>query len=78
MAVEATRQKRLKKQSDALYERYNKPLEAERSGEYVAIAPNGRLVLGHNIWRSSRRRCASWEPGADIFRVDTKAVGKWR
>jgi len=35
----------LLQQSDQLYARYVKPLEQAHTGEYVAVAPDGRLVL---------------------------------
>lgn len=78
MAVEATQQKQLKKHTDALYERYGNPLVARRSGEYVITAPNGWLVLGHSMLEIVEKAVRELEPGTDIFRVDTKAVGKWR
>ena len=34
------------KQGDELYERYGKPLEAEHWGEFVAVAPDGRMMVG--------------------------------
>ena len=30
----------------ALYEQYGKPLEREHAGEYVAIGPDGRTLVG--------------------------------
>ena len=36
----------LNEQADKLYEQYGKPLEREHWGEYVAIFPDGRTVLG--------------------------------
>ena len=35
--------------ADQLYAQYGKPLEAEHAGKYVAIAPDGRLVLGQTM-----------------------------
>ena len=32
-------------QTDRLYERYGKPLEAEHWGKYAAIPPDGRTIL---------------------------------
>jgi hypothetical protein len=37
---------RLLEESDRLYELYGKPLEAEHWGEFVAISPDGRTLLG--------------------------------
>ena len=37
------------KQGDELYERYGKPLEAEHWGEFVAISPDGRTILGTHL-----------------------------
>ena len=33
-------------QGDELYEQYGKPLEAEHWGEFIAISPDGRTLLG--------------------------------
>ncbi|MBM2826967.1 MAG: hypothetical protein HW403_1031 [Dehalococcoidia bacterium] len=33
-------------EDERLYERYGKPLEREHKGEYVAIGPEGEVILG--------------------------------
>jgi len=33
-------------QDDLLYERFGRPLEREHAGEFVAIADDGRTILG--------------------------------
>ena len=34
------------RRDDALYEQYGKPLEAEHTGEWAAIGPDGAVILG--------------------------------
>ena len=34
------------KRGDELYDKYVRPLEDEHSGKFVAVAPDGRTMLG--------------------------------
>lgn len=65
-------------QADALYERYGKPLEQEHRGEYIAISPGGRTLLGSSVIDVLRNAKATFGPGNFVFKVGPKAVGKWR
>ena len=65
-------------QADALYERYGKPLEQEHRGEYIAISPDGRTLLGSSVIDVLRNAKATFGPGNFVFKVGPKAVGKWR
>ena len=65
-------------QGDTLYERYGKPLEQEHLGEYIAISPDGRTLLGSSVIEVLRNAKASFGPGNFVFTVGAKAVGKWR
>ena len=38
-----------KQQGDSLYEQYGKPLEEEHEGQYIAITPDGKTVLGEDL-----------------------------
>jgi len=67
-----------KRQADALYERYGKPLEQEHEGQYVAISPEGKILLGSTMLDVLRDARASFGPGNFIFKVRTRAVGRWR
>ncbi len=64
--------------SDALYDRYGKPLEAEYWGQYVAISEDGRTVLAPTLLEAVQRATATFGPGSFTFKVGERAVGKWR
>lgn len=64
------------KQSDELYERYGKPLEAEHWGEFVAIAPDGRTVLGTDMDEVFFDACETLGEEFIQFKVGPKAVGR--
>ena len=67
-----------KAQADTLYERFGRPLEAQHRGEYVAISPEGKTLLGPSVLDVLQRAKAAFGPGNFIFKVGDKAVGKWR
>lgn len=64
--------------SDALYERYAKPLEAERWGEYIAISASGESVMGTDIADVRYRSLDRLGRGAFVFKIGARAVGKLR
>jgi hypothetical protein len=68
----------LKKQADALYEQYAKPLEEAHQGAYVAVSPDGKTVLGATLLEVSKQAKQAFGPGSFVFKVGEKAVGKWR
>ena len=36
-------------ESDMLYEQYGKPLEAQHRGEYLAVSPQGNILIGPDL-----------------------------
>jgi hypothetical protein len=64
--------------SDRLYEQYGRPLEAEHWGEFVAIAQDGRTLLGSSLWDLTDQAIEELGPGFVMFKVGEKAVGTWR
>ena len=66
------------KQGDELYERYGKPLEAEHWGEFVAIAPDGRTLLGTDLAEVEDNALCQFGKGAHIFKVGPIAIGRLR
>ena len=68
----------LKAQADALYERYGQPLEDTASGQYVAISPDGKTVLGQTHLEAAEKALSAFGRGAFIFKIGEKAVGRWR
>lgn len=69
-----TEQDELKRLADHLYEKFGKPLEADHEGEYVAISPEGKTILGPTLIEVAHKS----GPGSFLFKVGPKAVGKWR
>ena len=65
-------------QSEELYERFGKPLEAEHWGAYVAISADGTILLDGDIDRLSQKALEALGRGAFIFKVGDKEVGRWR
>ena len=68
----------LMEQSEKLYDQYAKPLEQDHWGEYVAIAPDGRTVVGTDLMEVSNQALTQFGRGSFVFKIGEKAVGKWR
>ncbi len=68
----------LMKKSEQLYDQYGKPLEQDHWGEYVAVFPDGRTVVGTDLMDVSDQALAQYGKGSFVFKVGEKAVGKWR
>jgi hypothetical protein len=68
----------LKQQANALYERYGRPLEVEHRGEYVAIAPDGRVVLASKPAEALLKGHDELGPGNFIFHVGNRFVVTWQ
>ena len=50
-------------ETERLYEQYGKPLDQEHQGRLVAIAPDGRTLLGTSAGEVGRRAKAAFGPG---------------
>ena len=75
MAVKGREQPTLA-QLYAIYDQYVKPLEAEHWGEFVAVSPEGDLILGPTDREVSFRARDAWGPGNYVFKVRPRAVGR--
>lgn len=64
--------------SDALYERYAKPLEAERQGEYIAVSWEGDTLVGTDLEEVSLAAIQRLGKGGFVFKVGDRAVGRLR
>ena len=64
-------------EANRLYERYGKPLEAEHWGEYVAISPQGEVVLAPTLVDAMQRATETLGRGNSIFKVGERGVGGW-
>jgi len=47
-------------------------------GEYVAIFPDGRTLVGQNLIDVSEEALELFGQGSFVFKIGEKAVGKWR
>ena len=65
-------------ESNRLYDQFGVPLEAEHRGEYVAIAPDGRTLLGRSAGEVGRKAKEAFGPGNFVFKLGPRVVGKWR
>ena len=69
------------KQSDELYERYAKPLEAGHWGEFVAIYPDGRTVIGEKDEHMDDVFLRAYDEigsGFHLFKIGSRSVGRMR
>ena len=65
-------------EANRLYEQYGKPLEADHLGEFVAISPDGRTLLGTSASEVGRQAKETFGPGNFVFKIGPRVVGKWR
>ena len=74
----AASNQQLMEQAESLYEQYGRPLEEDHWGEYVAISPDGRTVLGASRLEVLDKALAQFGPGSFLFKVGERVVGRWR
>ena len=61
-----------------LYEQYGKPLEHDHKGEFVAIGPDGTVILGNDSDDVLRQAVDAFGSGNfALTKVGEKAFGKW-
>ena len=70
--------KEIANQGDELYERYGKPFEAEHWGEFIAISPDGRTLLGTEMAEVLDNALRQFGKGVHIFKVGPIAIGRMR
>lgn len=63
--------------ADKLYEQYAKPLEKDHWGEYIAISPDGKMMLGRDTTQLLKNSAQAFGPGNYIFKIGPRAVGRW-
>lgn len=73
-----SKQDELDRLSEVLYERYAKPLEAERRGEYIAVSWESDTLLGTDLEEVSLSAMQRLGKGGFVFKIGEKAVGKLR
>jgi hypothetical protein len=67
----------LLQQSDALYERYGKPLEKTHQGKYVAISQAGKTLIADTVFALIHEAKTTLGPGNFLFKIGERAVGQW-
>lgn len=65
-------------ETDRLYEQYAKPLEQEHRGEYIAVSPSGKTMLGRKLYNLVVDAEREFGPGNFIFKLGDKAAATWR
>lgn len=64
-------------EADKLYEGYGKALEKDHHGEYAAICPDGRVIVGKNDIEVVDRAISELGSGSFVlYRIGYKYVGK--
>ena len=61
-----------------LYQRYGKPLEVDHKGEYLAVSPKGKTILGSTLLQVVKQATEQFGPGNVVYKVGEAAVGKCR
>lgn len=63
--------------ADRIYEKYGKPLEQKYWGKFVAINPQGEILMGSDLVKITEKALIKFGSGNFIFKVGEKAVGKY-
>ena len=63
--------------SEAVYDRFVKPLEAEHYGRYIAVLPDGRYVLGDDLTEVVQLASAEFDQCAFAFKIGPRIVAEF-
>lgn len=63
-------------QSDTLYKKYVKPLEKKHLGEFIAVSPKGKTILGSSLVEVMQKGLSILGSGNFVFKVGEKTVGR--
>jgi non-canonical (house-cleaning) NTP pyrophosphatase len=63
--------------ANRLYARYVEPLELDHAGEYAAVSPDGKVILGPTLLDVLERAATALGPDNIVFKVGERVVGKW-
>jgi len=67
------------KEAAVLYEKHAKNLESDHFGEFVAIAHDGRIIIGKNDIEVLKKAIKDFGSGRFAFRrIGFRTMGKWR
>jgi hypothetical protein len=67
----------IERRYDECYERFGKSLEAEHTGEFLAIDDGGNTVLGSDRTEVAERADRELTLPIFLYRVGHRAVGRW-
>ena len=68
----------LTQHGERLYDLYAKPLEAEHAGKFIAISPDGRLMIDDTMRDVAARANKEFGRGNFLFKIGPRSVGRWR
>jgi hypothetical protein len=64
---------------EEIYERFVRPLESQHRGEFVAVHPDGRVIIDKDDIKVVDQALQQFGPGTFmLLKVGSKGVGKWR
>ena len=66
------------RRANELYEAHGRPLETEHRGEFLAVSPDGKTLIGANLRDVTRKASETFGPGNFVYKIGDKAVGRWR
>jgi hypothetical protein len=62
-----------------LYDRFVRNLESQHKGEFVAVHPDGRMIVDKNDIKVVDQALKQFGAGTFVlFKIGSKGVGKWR
>lgn len=68
----------IERRFDELYETYGRPLEADHRGEFLAVSPDGRTIIGSTLREVARKATETFGPGNFVYKIGEREVGRWR
>ena len=71
-------QAELKRRGERLYEQYGTPLEASQAGKFIAVSPDGKVLIGETMLEVAKRAATEFGRGNFVFKLGPRSVGKWR
>jgi hypothetical protein len=73
-----TQTQSLIERSDALYERYAKPLEKTHRGKYIAISMTGKTLIADTVVDLMQQAKETLVPGNFLFKMGSRVRGSLR
>lgn len=65
-------------EADLLYERFGKPFEAQHLGQFVAIAEDGRTIVGATLLTVAQAAEHDGDAEWFVFKIGERSVGRIR